>query len=192
MPTCISKAAMAEHRQHMRNGNMFKSCKAILVSVAVSLGTVAIAHAQSVETPRGDVLLTVSGDIDVTNVDDSLQLDRAALKAIGGTAFETTTIWTDGVSRFEGVSLKAFADMVGADAGTFLATAINDYTVEIPVSDAVDGGPIIAYLKDGDEMSVRDKGPLWIVYPYDSSAAYRSEVIFSRSIWQLDRIKVVQ
>ena len=79
---------------------------------------------------------------------------------------------------------------MGVTDGTLLATAINDYTVEIPVSDAVPGGPIVAYLMDGQEMPVRDKGPLWIVYPYDSSAAYRSEVVYSRSIWQLDRIEV--
>ena len=75
---------------------------------------------------------------------------------------------------------------------TLRATAINDYTVEIPVSDAVEGGPIIAYSVDGKPMSVRDKGPLWVIYPYDSGAQYRSEVIYSRSIWQLDRIEVVK
>ncbi|MDP5360810.1 MAG: oxidoreductase, partial [Paracoccaceae bacterium] len=36
------------------------------------------------------------------------------------------------------------------------------------------------------------KGPLWVVYPYDMSADYRSEVIYYRSIWQLDRIEVVK
>jgi hypothetical protein len=45
---------------------------------------------------------------------------------------------------------------------------------------------------DGNAMSVRDKGPLWVIYPYDSDAAYRTEVIYSRSIWQLDRLEVVQ
>ncbi|RYH00523.1 oxidoreductase, partial [Salipiger sp. IMCC34102] len=80
--------------------------------------------------------------------------------------------------------------LLEVDGGTLLATAINDYTVEIPVSDAVEGGPIIAYQMDGAEMQVRDKGPLWIVYPYDDTPEYRSEVIYSRSIWQLDRIEV--
>ena len=72
------------------------------------------------------------------------------------------------------------------------ATAINNYAIEIPVSDAVNEGPIIAYLMDGKKMSVRDKGPLWIVYPYDANPDYRSEVVYSRSIWQLDRIEFVQ
>ncbi len=39
-------------------------------------------------------------------------------------------------------------------------------------------------------MSVREKGPLWIVYPYSSSPEFQNEVIYSRSIWQLNRITV--
>lgn len=70
------------------------------------------------------------------------------------------------------------------------ATAINDYSVEIPISDAVEGGPILAYKSDGAYMSRRDKGPIWLIYPYDQNADYRSETIYSRSIWQLDRLNV--
>jgi hypothetical protein len=81
---------------------------------------------------------------------------------------------------------------MGVNDGRLLATAINDYTVEIPLSDAVEGGPIIAYLMDGEEMSIRDKGPLWVIYPYDSDADFRSEVVYSRSIWQLDRLEILR
>ena len=135
-----------------------------------------------------DILLTVSGDVDAAA--QTLTFDRAALMALPTTTIETSTIWTEGTHSFTGVSLADLMAQVGVTDGTLLATAINDYTVEIPVSDAVAGGPIVAYLMDGEEMPVRDKGPLWIVYPYDSSADYRSEVVYSRSIWQLDRIEV--
>ena len=40
-------------------------------------------------------------------------------------------------------------------------------------------------------MSLRDKGPLWIVYPFDSNPSYSTEVTYARSIWQLDRIEVL-
>jgi hypothetical protein len=39
-------------------------------------------------------------------------------------------------------------------------------------------------------MSLREKGPLWIIYPFDSSPEYQTELIYSRSIWQLNRIEV--
>ncbi|MEP6320715.1 MAG: oxidoreductase, partial [Paracoccaceae bacterium] len=83
-------------------------------------------------------------------------------------------------------------EVIGVNEGTLKATAINDYAVEIPLEDAVDGGPILAYLSNGVPMSVREKGPIWIVYPYDSDPKYQTEVIYSRSIWQLDRLETIE
>lgn len=147
--------------------------------------------ADDLPLPDGEVILTVSGRIDMTNVEDSAQFDLVMLQAMDRTIIETTTIWTEGTHLFQGVSLAVLAEKLGIEGETLLATAINDYAVEIPLSDAVGNGPIVAYKMDGKPMSVRDKGPLWIVYPYDSNSSYRSEVIYSRSIWQLDRIEAV-
>lgn len=162
------------------------------LSFVLTVGLTSAALAEDIAAPKGDVILSVSGEISTTNVQDTLVLDRAMLMALPATTFETSTIWTDGTHAFTGVSFVDLATALGVENGQFLATAINDYTVEIPVTDAVEGGPIIAYLMDGAEMSVRDKGPLWVIYPYDSEADYRTEVIYSRSIWQLDRLEIVQ
>lgn len=163
----------------------------ILFGGLLVLGFAGPAVAQDFAAPSGDVLLTVTGDISATNAGDALLLDREMLMALPSTTFETSTIWTDGVHSFTGVSLADLGQALDLESGTLKATAINDYTVEISLTEAVEGGPIIAYLMDGATMSVRDKGPLWIVYPYDSNAAYRTEVTYSRSIWQLDRLEVV-
>ena len=171
---------------------MLKQLTKTTLSLVAAIGFGSAAVAQDIPLPQGDVVLTISGAVGVTNADDTLIFDRDALAALGSETFETSTIWTEGLHVFEGVSLKTLIELIGAEDGMLLATAINDYTVEIPVSDAVEGGPIIAYLMDGQEMSVRDKGPLWVVYPYDSTADYRTEVVYSRSIWQLDRIEVVK
>lgn len=149
----------------------------VALSLVIGLGTSAQA---------GDTVLSL------THNGQTQTFDRATLQALGTTTIETTTIWTEGPQVFEGVSLARLAQEIGVQDGTILATAINDYTVEIPLSDAVENGPIIAMTMNGAEMSVRDKGPLWIVYPYDADADYRTEVIYSRSIWQLDRIELVQ
>jgi hypothetical protein len=150
--------------------------------LALCIGTFAMAEDLQVLT--GPAILTISGDIE--------QLEGAALMALSATTFETSTIWTDDVHSFTGVSLQTLALEMGVSDGWFLATAINDYSVKIPMSDAVEGGPIVAYLMNGEEMSIRDKGPLWVIYPYDSDADFRSEVVFTRSIWQLDRLVVIR
>jgi len=125
----------------------------------------------------------------VTHDGTETEYDREALEMLGAVTIETATIWTEGVQSFTGVPLATLAAELAIEDGVFLASAINDYTVEIPVSDAVEGGPIIAFLNNGEIMSIRDKGPLWIVYPYDDNPDYQAELIYSRSIWQLDRIE---
>lgn len=171
---------------------MFTRITQIYLGLVLAIGLTSGASGEGMDAPTGGVLLTVSGEITAMNADQSLVLDRELLMALPVTTFETSTIWTDGVHSFHGVSFADLVAEIGAEGATLLATAINDYTVEIPASDAVEGGPIIAYLMDGEEMSVRDKGPLWVIYPYDSDAAYQSELVYSRSIWQLDRLEVVE
>lgn len=112
------------------------------------------------------------------------------LRAMPASSFETSTIWTEGVQEFTGVSLHDFLNMLDTEGSTLHATAINDYSVQIPMSDAAPGGPIIAYAQNGAEMPRRNKGPLWILYPYDSAPEFQTETYFSRSIWQLDRLAI--
>jgi len=162
---------------------LFSSCLAILVASAN-------AAAFEMRAPTEEVVLIVSGEIAVTNQGDTAAFDRSMLEDLGGDIIVTSTIWTDGVSEFEGVKLSTLAKLFGIESGVFVGYAINDYSVEIPVSDAYDHQPIIAYKRNGEFMSVRDKGPLWIIYPYDLDPATNTELIYSRSIWQLDRLVV--
>jgi len=118
-------------------------------------------------------------------------LSRADLVAIGNASFTTHTIWTEGEQDFTGLPLVDFIRAFGAGAVSLRAQAINDYTVIIPVADAVEGGPMIAHTRNGAPMTIRDNGPFWLVYPYDRNPDYRTEVIYARSIWQLERIEIV-
>lgn len=167
---------------------LFKALKIVAISVFAAQPLAA----GNLDQPAGEVVLTVSGAPKAENAGEAAQFDLAMLERLGAVEFETSTIWTQGVQHFEGVPLNHLVDHLGITGTTLRATAINDYSVDIPLADAVEGGPIIAFKLNGEEMSVRDKGPLWIVYPYDSKSEYQSEVVYSRSIWQLDRIEVIE
>lgn len=164
-------------------------CGGAGVALAFGLATASIAQ-EPLPAAGAEVLLTVSGAIKATNAGDVAALDLAILEAMGTVEFETETIWTQGVQSFQGVPLVTLLDRLGAEGSVIAASALNDYTIEIPMSDAVEGGPIIAFRQNGEALSVRDKGPLWVVYPYDSRSEYQTEVIYARSIWQLARIEV--
>ncbi len=166
--------------------------KKIITAALLSVFCAMPLSAETVPTPNGDAILTVSGAIQNENTDAGVVLDIEMLKALPSQTFSTTTIWTEGEVEFTGVSLKAVLDYVGFSGTKIEAVASNDYKIEIPASGIADDVPIVAYLMNGEEMSSRGKGPLWIVYPYDSKPKYRTEVIYSRSIWQLDRIISVE
>ncbi|WP_284165113.1 oxidoreductase [Frigidibacter sp. SD6-1] len=138
-----------------------------------------------------EVVLTLSGAIAGQDGSTSVELTMEDLQELPRERFETTTIWTEGPQVFEGVSLRILLDHVQAAEGEIRASALNDYTITIPTADAVEGGPIVAFSRNGAEMAVRDKGPLWIVYPFDIVDRYKSEEYYSRSIWQLSRMEIV-
>lgn len=115
----------------------------------------------------------------------------ADLTALPQESFETETIWTEGVVTFSGPSLKSVIDHAGVAPGDVELYAINDYNVVLPIEKIEDGAPIVANRINGAPFSVRDKGPLWIVFPYDDESQYDTEEYFALSVWQLNRLNVL-
>ena len=146
--------------------------------------------AASLGKPAGPPILTVSGHIGVTNDGDTAVFDRAMLEGMGLTAFRTSTPWYKDVATFEGVPMATLMDSVRAKGETLTVTALNDYTSDVPIADFARYHPILALKRDGHYMEVRDKGPLFVVYPYDSAPELQSQRFYSRSPWQVARMDV--
>ncbi|MCL8024754.1 molybdopterin-dependent oxidoreductase [Nocardioides bruguierae] len=144
-----------------------------------------------VPAPTGKVLLTVTGGT-VTNVDGELQLDRALLDALGTVSYEVDDVQATGeVVTFSGPLVRDVLAVAGVpeDATTMHTVAINDYKVDVPVSDAAELPLMLATTMDGEPMSVARYGPTRFVYPTDGydldPATYNP-----RWIWQLASIDV--
>ncbi len=159
---------------------------------AATLGPSSLAAgAAGLDNPTGEIVLTVEGDIPDA-VGEAVAFDLEMLQAMDLSEFATHTIWTEGEQVFQGVAVAELLDALSIEDGTIRAVALNDYAVDIPVSEIDDDAPIIAYHRNGAPMSVRDKGPLWLVYPYDRDPVYRTEITYQRSIWQLVRFEILQ
>jgi hypothetical protein len=158
--------------------------------IAFWLGIGFALGAAALEAPKGKVVLSLSGRIKVFNADQRADFDMAMIRAMPQQSFSTSTPWYSGKHKFSGPLIKDLLAAVGG-SGTVLKTlALNDYKVDIPVEDLINHGAILAHAFDDKEMSIRDKGPLFIVFPYDSSPALQSERFFNQSPWQLRRIEV--
>lgn len=162
----------------------------IAASALAMLAMPAPAQAETLAAPTGEPILIVSGKIASTNVDDTAQFDRAMLEALGTVSLQTRTPWREGISTFEGVRLETLMKTVGASGESVTAIALNDYVTVIPISDFAEFGTILALKWDGEYMTVRNHGPLFIVYPYDSDPELQNQTYYSRSAWQLRKLVV--
>ena len=124
----------------------------------------------------------------VTNGERALEMDAAMLNALPQVSFETSTIWTDGLISFSGPSLRSLLDQAGISDGQLTLTAINDYEIQLSVDEIEDNAPIVATLMNGEPISRREKGPYWVVYPFDADKKYQQEEVYALSIWQLSSI----
>ena len=140
--------------------------------------------------PGGDPILTVSGNVGLTNGDGTADFDRDMLEGMGTSSFTTATPWHEGAVTFEGVLMTKLMRAVGARGETVTALALNDYATEIPMSDFERFGVLLALKRDGSYMPVRDKGPLFIIYPFDASPDLKARRYYSRCAWQLRRLVV--
>lgn len=135
----------------------------------------------------GPVVLSVEGRIEGGTARDFTIAD---LEEIGMSSVTTSTPWHDKVVTFEGVRLADLMAHVGAAGQMIEGVALNNFYAEIPLSDFAAYDVLLAFKADGRYLGVRDKGPLFVIYPFDRFPDLRNELYYSRSIWQLRRIRV--
>ncbi|MGO1119928.1 molybdopterin-dependent oxidoreductase [Rhodovibrionaceae bacterium A322] len=160
---------------------------AAVLIIALSTTT---ALAEQLPTPTGKVLLTVSGNIEHTNGDGVASFDREMLMALGSHSLTVETPWTEGANTFKGPLVKDLLSRVGARGKTIMATAINDYQTEIPVEDAQTYNIILAMEHNGKVLTVRNRGPLWVIFPWSEHSELQTEMYYARSIWQLKSLSI--
>jgi hypothetical protein len=144
----------------------------------------------ALDPPAGPTVLTIRGRVRVTNAADAAHFDMAMLRALPQTSFTTKTPWYPRPRRFTGPLLRDVLAAAGAEGSVLKLAALNDYRVDMPMDDARRHDVLLAHLLDDRPMAVRDKGPLFVIYPFDARPELRSALYYGRSAWQLRTIDV--
>jgi hypothetical protein len=160
--------------------------------LAASLPLPARAAGMALPLPEGPPLLRVGGAVSCPNLAGEAVFDDGMLGALPQHGFRTGTLWTGAPQLFEGPPLSVVLDHAGARSAAVTARAANDYAIGFEPGDIMADAPIVARRIDGRPMSLRRRGPLWIVYPFDSDPRWRSERFFSRAVWQLTHLTVAE
>lgn len=117
-------------------------------------------------------------------------LTPAELEAMPQTALVTDTPWTGENTKFTGVLLRDLLSALEVDGEVIHATALNDYKVDLPRDDATTYDVLVATRIDGKRMSIRDKGPFWIIYPLSQNPDLLDLGAEDKMIWQLAELAV--
>jgi hypothetical protein len=148
-------------------------------------------RAQALPAPGGMVVLSIGGRIQRANQGERAALDMAMIEALAQQSFTTKTPWFKQARKFTGPLLRDVLNLVGAQGPTLRITALNDYRIDVPSDDARRFEVVLARMIDDRPITVREKGPLFMIYPFDSDAALRNPLYYSRSVWQLKSIDVL-
>lgn len=164
-----------------------------LAAVMAVWGGAAVAAPATLPQPSGPVVLDITGHGVQGQAGRAATFDLAMLGGLPAHTIETRTPWSESVRRYTGPLLRDVLVAAGLkDHGgrVLRATALNDYRAEIPASDPWRWDVVLAHLLDGRAIPVRDKGPLFVMYPFDRHPDIANPTYFARCIWQLRSIEV--
>ena len=162
-----------------------------LFTVSALLGALTLSSAAlALDAPKERPILVISGKITTKNAGEVARFDMKMIEALPQHSFTTSTPGFDRPVKFTGPLLADVLAAVKASGSNVSAVAINDYRITIPAADAAKFQVIVARLIDDKPIPVREKGPLFVVYPFDSSAELRTSTYYERSIWQLKALDI--
>ena len=152
----------------------------------VSAGS--LAAGQPVARPRGDVVLTVSGQIATHNKGSKLVLDLASLERMRTVRLETSEPFLKRRVKFDGVILADLLAVAGvpSSASKLHITALDDYKVDFSLDDVRSSQMLLATKADGKRMPIDRAGPIRVVFP-DGSSLGRNPDLW---IWSVSTMQV--
>jgi hypothetical protein len=147
-----------------------------------------LAAGNKIAAPKGEVVLTVTGDIGEANKGRKLELDLASLEKMRQVRMEAAEPFLKRRVTFEGVLLSDLLAVAGVpdSASKVSLTALDDYKVDFKVADVRSSQMLLATKADGKHMPIDKSGPIRIVFP-DGSTLGRNPDLW---IWSVSTMKV--
>jgi len=161
-----------------------------VLSLGMSSQSIATVSASPLVKPTGKVILKIHGNLTHKNADDGAHFDYAMLEQLGLVEMSIDTPWTPVGTRFEGILSKTLLELIGAEGAEVLAEAVDGYSKKIPLEDLTSYDTLLALRMDGKRMRLKNKGPLWIVYPNDGRPDVIESTLNSRMVWQLRSLTI--
>ncbi len=162
------------------------SCYVRTLGCAALVGLAALAPAGTA-LAEGATLQLVAADPART-----IELSLEELAAMPQVTVVTENEFADGAVAYRGPLVRDVLAQLGLENLDFVRfVAANDYYVDIPTEDFRTYHAILAMEANGEPLSRREKGPLWLMYPISDHPALRDPIYLRRLIWQVVRIEAL-
>ena len=134
----------------------------------------------------------------IYSVTGKIAAEQGAVRAIGAEDFAKigpveirTKVLTLGEEQrsVKGVLARDLMKYLGAKGEYMKLVALDGYIIDVPVADIRKYDVVIATEIDGKTLSVRDKGPAWLIYPVSDHQELDDTVYEARSVWQIRTIE---
>ena len=135
-------------------------------------------------------MLTVSGEVSVTNQADTLTFDMSTLEKLRLVKYEVDDPWLQEEVTYTGVLLSDLLEVAGAPdtVSEVRALALDGYAAPIPISEIKSWPVLLATRSNGEHMTIENSGPTRIIFPYD----LHDDVTAARnmSVWNLESLEI--
>ena len=129
--------------------------------------------------------------LEIRSGGQKLVLEREELEAFPQTTVITRSPYFDGEVAFSGPTLKRIIENFGLSGETQITfRALNDYQVSGNLEEVLGLDAIIATRINSNLMSIRERGPFWIILPLSDRPELDDENYHRFMVWQLNAIRL--
>lgn len=166
-----------------------------VIFFAIQLGTsshFSRAFAEVVSLSEREKVLTIT----VYNYSEGLENSRQIefgirdLEVFPLVSVGTETPWTNGILHFKGPLLRDILRDAGAIGNIIQVGGLDGRSAIIPREDIETYDVIVACQINGEYFGLRDRGPLWIIYPWSENSEIQTATFYERGIYHLGFLSV--
>ncbi|MEM7672114.1 MAG: hypothetical protein AAF212_02120 [Verrucomicrobiota bacterium] len=143
-----------------------------------------------ISAPNGKPILHVTGKIQVSTDGESAIFDYDLLKQFPQHSLRVKSPWFDTEHTQSGPLLKDVLEFLGVRGGSMYVQALNGYAASVPVADAQNLKVLLSIDRDGKPLRVREKGPVFITYPFTEMPELHDEMVYAKSVWMVKSIEI--
>lgn len=170
-------------RSNWRSTKISMVAAAMLAGVALSATVVGDPRQVLADDKIGPAVLTVTGEVTESNrgpfdpdtdkffgyfdaeFDEAVSFDYSMLEQLDAVKVSADFPKDGPVHVFEGPSLASILEAAGATGEVLTLQALDGYQIEVPASELIRSGAVLALRRDGEALGIGDFGPLHLVFP---------------------------